>query len=87
MDRPVPPENAPAAYRQKVQNASRLSVNFRFRLGSSRLDNKSLRDIGRIADTLAIRGNKGRRILLFGFSDNTGTVEANQTLSRERVEA
>jgi phosphate transport system substrate-binding protein len=63
--------------------ASRLSTDFRFRSGSSRLDTKAHGDIGRIVGL--IERNPGKRLLLFGFADSIGGAEANLRLSRERA--
>ena len=74
----------PWAYRNLTKSAQRLSLNFRFNSASNTLDNKANRDLNRVVDY--IFQNKGRRVLLFGFTDSTGDSEKNLALSQQRVE-
>lgn len=69
---PIDPA-APKAYRELVENAQRLSLNFRFEAGSDQLDNRAQRDIDRLVDYLA--ANPGRSLMLLGFSNS---AEAGQ---------
>jgi phosphate transport system substrate-binding protein len=62
-----------------------LSVDFRFRTGSSQLDNKALDDLGRVTTYLASPTARGKQVILIGFADNTGDPRTNQTLSNERA--
>ncbi len=78
----VPPE-----YQRMTRAATRLPLVFRFESGSNRLDNKSLRDIGRLLESLSQPANRGRRLLLFGFADAIGSPEANRRLSQARAAA
>ena len=66
-------------------NAERLSVNFRFRTGSSQLDNKALDDLDRVTAYLASASARDKQVMLIGFADNKGSSQANQTLSNERA--
>jgi len=80
--------SAPAlmlSFSQRIANAARLSVTFRFKTGSTELDNRSLEDVNRLA--AYIRANPGfaDRTMLFGFADNVGNFESNRILSRERA--
>jgi phosphate transport system substrate-binding protein len=80
------PTGAPSAYSRLTPQADRLSVDLRFRLGSSMLDPKALDDIKRIA---TVMGNefRDRGIMLIGFADSTGTREVNLALSKRRAQA
>lgn len=80
------PAGAPSAYAAAVQNAGRLNLNLRFLAGSTRLDNKGTRDLDRIGNLLATNG-RGKQLLLFGFSDATGSADANIALSKERAQS
>lgn len=73
------------AYHRMVVNASRLSVNFRFSKNSYQLDNKALRDLKRVAAYLNRSDNKGKRILLLGFTDSLGSFSSDQVLSEKRA--
>lgn len=71
--------------RQEAQQAERLSVSFRFRPNSAKLDTKALQDILRLADYLKLNA-RNKRVLLFGFADAKGPFSANLELSRQRAE-
>jgi len=77
----VPPE-----YAELTSRAQRLSVNFRFRPGSETLDGKAQRDLHRVTEFLAQAANRGRQVLLFGFTDNRGDPNFNRRLSEQRAQ-
>ena len=77
--------NAPVRYQQLAVNSKRLSVNFRFKPGSSQLDNKAVRDVKRLAEFLRAPENKGRPLYLVGFSDKGKTDHSAELLSRFRA--
>ena len=79
------PNDAPGLYRQLTVGSNRLSLNFRFRTGSSELDNKALVDLDRVATFLTDLHYTGQNVLLFGFADSTGTRQVNDELSRDRA--
>lgn len=92
LDAPVAREEAtgglvPAAYLSQTRGASRLPLAFRFESGSDRLDNKALRDLGRLLEVLARPDHAGRELLLIGFADSRGGEDSNLRLSRARAEA
>lgn len=64
--------------------AERLSTTFRFVTGSARMDNKSLRDLGRMVEFLEKPENRNREIIVAGFTDNVGGFAYNQRLSQKR---
>jgi phosphate transport system substrate-binding protein len=81
-----PPAAGPKAYVGLMPSSDRLSVDFRFRTGSSELDTKAIDDISRV--TSAMSGQfAGRGVMLVGFADNTGQAGANLALSKRRAEA
>jgi phosphate transport system substrate-binding protein len=75
----------PPEYARLTANAERLSVDFRFRTGSSQLDNKAVDDLDRVTTYLASPTARGKEVVLIGFADNKGNPQANQTLSNERA--
>jgi phosphate transport system substrate-binding protein len=85
MTSPAAPSNAPQQYLQLMKTAERLSVDFRFRTGSSVLDTKAVDDISRV--TAAMDGqSSGHGMILVGFADNTGMAAGNLELSRQRAQ-
>lgn len=77
--------DAPAEYRDLVQNAQRLSLNFRF--GRGLVDSKAARDVERLAQFMALPENRRRRLLLMGFVDaDEVTPYMAQALSNDRVD-
>lgn len=81
------PGNAPARYKQLTTGATRLSLDFRFRTGSSELDNKALADLDRVVTFLGDLHYSGQNILLFGFADSIGVGQVNDVLSKNRADA
>jgi phosphate transport system substrate-binding protein len=74
-------------YRNLVDGAVRLSVNFRFNPASAALDNKSQQDIDRLQVFMRQPEQRGKRLILIGFADGAEVmpVQAEQ-LSSERAD-
>ena len=64
----------------------RLSTTFRFRTGSSRLDERGLLDMGRLMRYLEGQP-EGTEVALVGFTDDVGAFDANKLLAAERASA
>lgn len=80
-------DNAPEEYRQLTKDAQRLSLNFRFLRGTSKLDNKAQRDVGRLKDYMQKGANKKRQLMLFGFADSNESMPiVSLQLSTERAD-
>ncbi|MGL4235209.1 substrate-binding domain-containing protein [Tabrizicola sp.] len=62
----------------------RLSTTFRFRLGSTSLDERGIADMKRLVDYLA-GSPEGTKVTMVGFTDDIGAFESNLALSRERA--
>lgn len=73
-------------FAQTVLGAGRLSVTFRFGLGSSQLDNKASTDATRLSQLLSTPSFAGREVLLIGFTDAIGASDVNQVLSVRRAQ-
>jgi len=84
-ERVTPPTAAPEAYRRIAAQGQRLSLTFRFRLGSDQLDNKARRDLERVLAYL--QSAPSMRFVLMGFADSTGGAASNLQLSRERAQS
>jgi len=80
-----PAGDLPPEYVRLTANAERLSVDFRFRTGSSQLDNKAVDDIDRVTTYLASPMARGKEFMLIGFADNIGNPQFNIGLSNERA--
>ena len=78
----------PLQYKHDIQNALRLSANFRFKFGKTRmdsLDTKAHDDIKRIVNLLSRPEYRKRGVILLGFADSLGSELANIKVSRERA--
>ncbi|MDR2308279.1 MAG: phosphate ABC transporter substrate-binding/OmpA family protein [Paucimonas sp.] len=85
---PVPVQtDMPPRYRALAQEASRLTVNFRFQEGSASLDNKALRDVQRVGDYLRQAAKLHDQAVLVGFGDPKATPGRAALLSRLRAMA
>lgn len=78
-------KNAPQIYNDYLQIASRLSMNFYFQRDSNQLDNKGQQDLLRLVEYM--KKNKGRRIVLMGFSDALEGLNNSNELSIKRAKA
>jgi phosphate transport system substrate-binding protein len=74
-----------AGLRADAAQAERLSIDFRFRPNSAKLDTKGLQDVIRLADYVRTAA-QGRKLLLLGFADAAGSFATNLGLSLERAE-
>jgi phosphate transport system substrate-binding protein len=83
-ERFAPPPGTPE-YTRMTSGAQRLTLNFRFRAGSSELDNKALVDLDRVVSFISDLRYSGKDVMLFGFADSTGRDAANETLSKDRA--
>ncbi len=80
--------SAPDEYKALVQGAQRLSLNIRFRPGYITLDNKAIRDLGRLVSFMEKPENKQRKLMLFGFADTKEEIPyLSLTLSVNRADA
>ena len=70
-----------------IKGAERLSVTFRFQSDSTKLDNRALADIKRLAAYMKTGEGAGKQLLSFGFADGRGNYNGNLSLSRTRAQA
>ncbi len=64
---------------------SRLTLTFRFRIGSSEMDAQSQSNVALLAALLETGRFDGRTLRFVGFSDGQGGAEANQVLAAKRA--
>ena len=68
-----------------MTNSERLSTTFRFRPGSSKLDELGVLAMGRLINYLKDQP-EGSKVTLVGFTDNVGPFAANRNLSIKRAQ-
>jgi len=76
-------DSCPPAYVAMTHAAKRLSIDFRFASGTTQLDARGQRDLGRLVTFL--HSLRQPRVSLLGFSDVAGDPETNLRLSRDRA--
>jgi len=69
----------------KMVDYDRLSTTFRFRTGSSKLDERGLVDMARLSDYLKSQP-EGSQVLFVGFTDDVGAFDSNRDLSAGRAQ-
>src|SRR5262249_46163084 len=79
------PRAASAQWRQLTSGAIELPTRLRFQSGSSQLDTRANRDIGRIDGLLSQPSYSGAKLILIGFADSSGSPGANKKLSEDRA--
>jgi len=62
----------------------RLSTTFRFKTGSSRMDERARIDMARLVDYLKDKP-EGTKVTFVGFTDSVGAFESNRNLSKGRA--
>ncbi len=70
----------------KMENYDRLSTTFRFRTGSSNLDERGRLDMLRLIAHLE-DAPAGTTVTFVGFTDDVGPFEANRQLAIQRADA
>jgi len=77
----------PAEYLTLTQGGLRLSLNFRFKKGTTTPDNKAMRDISRLVEFLSKKEHKHKKVMLFGFAESSESHPAfSLGLSTYRVD-
>jgi len=69
-----------------VQGNQRLSVNFRFKPGSAKLDNKASKDVQRLVHFIK-QQKEPKELLLIGFGDKRKNAQRSKLLSKLRAMA
>lgn len=77
--------NAPATFKRLTGNYQRLTVNFRFAEGRTRLDNKAQRDLTRVMSFLNSHNQSAEDVLLIGFADAQSNELRAQMISELRA--
>ena len=75
----------PRRYAMLTAHAQRMSLDFRFKLGTSDLDSRATRDLDRIVQFM--RSHPDGQLALLGFSDALGDSMSNTRLSLARAQA
>jgi phosphate transport system substrate-binding protein len=81
----IAPKTAPDEYKQLTQDAERLSLDLRFNSADLSRDSKAQADLDRVVSMVADEGGAKNKILLFGFTDNSGSADGSQAASLSRA--
>lgn len=73
-------------YLNETKTAERLSVDFRFKFGSTDLDSRANSDIQRLKALMSQAKYQDKTLVLLGFADAIGDSQQNVTLSEIRAE-
>jgi len=84
---PPNPPPPPGPYADATVQSDRFNLDLRFQSGSRVLDSRAYADLDRILGTIQDPKNAGRKIMLFGFADGSGSRAANLALSKDRAAA
>lgn len=77
--------STPPSFKLLTQNYNRLTVNFRFSEGRTKLDNKAKRDLLRVADYLRRENREAVDLMLIGFADQQTNELQAQMISELRA--
>lgn len=80
-------EGVPDRLRQVLAGATRMSMEFRLQPGASALDSRSARDLDRLASQLRAQRISPNRLILAGFTDNSGVPQASRATAQAWAEA
>lgn len=81
-------KSAPEEYRKLTAAAKRLSLNFRFLPGTTKLDNKAQRDVQRLKEFMGMSDNNKKELMMFGFADSNESMPiVSLQLSTDRADA
>lgn len=69
----------------ELMSSDRMSVTYRFALGSSQLDARARADIDRLATLLSTGDLTNKELLLIGYTDSIGNGASNVSLSQQRA--
>lgn len=86
----VEPDFSPGQYSEmmrELRDAERLSLSFRFRTGSSALDERSLANLEVLGRRMEAREFAGLEMLIVGFADAIGSQARNTQLAAQRAQS
>ena len=83
--KPVDYYELPLDFQLLAGEGQRLTVNFRFKEGSAKLDNRALRDVQRLVD-FSVQ-NPEKKLILIGFGDEKKSKARSKLLSKLRAMA
>lgn len=82
---PIAMPNDPPEYTSLINSAKKITTEFRFETGSQHLDSRGVADILRLVNYMTTAENKGKKVVLVGFTDNVGDNRKNLELSKQRA--
>ena len=85
-ENPLIQPNDPPEYDNVVNSSSKkITTEFRFELGKENLDSRGVADILRMSQYIGQPENRSKKVILIGFTDNTGNPSKNLKLSNDRA--
>jgi outer membrane protein OmpA-like peptidoglycan-associated protein len=81
----IPPATV-SIFNSTMQRMNRSTIVFRFKYGKSDLDAKVVQDIASLGRYLQSPKLVGKRFLIVGFADSTGSWSSNGDLSAQRAQ-
>ena len=84
-DNPIGMPGDPPAYTNLINTGKKITTEFRFEFGGTTLDSRALADVSRVISFLSQSENRGKKLILVGFTDNVGDVNKNTALSLTRA--
>jgi len=69
---------------QELITADRLSLTFRFKIASARLDTRAKADLQRLVEMMSGSQLENKEVILVGYTDSVGPSESNSVLSQLR---
>ncbi|MBW0147658.1 substrate-binding domain-containing protein [Marinobacter sp. CAU 1620] len=78
-------DSTPQTFRRLTEHYQRLTVNFRFSEGRTRLDNKAQRDLKRVSEFMSRNKRSADDLMLIGFADQQSNELRAQMISELRA--
>jgi phosphate transport system substrate-binding protein len=82
---PIAMPNDPPEYTTLISNSKKITSELRFETGKQSLDSRGVADILRLVKFMTEPENAGKKVILVGFTDNTGDNKKNLSLSIQRA--
>ena len=82
---PIAMPNDPPEYTTLINNGKKITSELRFETGKQSLDSRGVADILRLVKFMTEPENAGKKVILVGFTDNTGDNKKNLSLSVQRA--
>ena len=82
---PIALPNDPPEYTKLEKTGIKITSELRFEFGKQNLDSRGVSDVLRLTDYISQPENRNKKIILVGFTDNSGNLKTNIDLSLRRA--